>query len=1052
MTRAEVSKGRIQRFLTDENNYTSDGTYIDPESRNFPQTRSCARCRSYKYRLYHPGRLLYPMKQTVKRGDLSGFKRITWEQALEGIAKKHKAVLDKYGVDGIYSIYAWGAATGQFQGASGGPLGAGGAGGAGGAALRYMGGAQSSYFGSYSTHQYRYFGVKYTGADENVNVNSVAKHANNVVFWGDNTPSTVNPSSYGNIRAIEDMKKRNPAAQAYYVGPEFSDGGVVMADNWIVSKPFTDPALIAGMIYHMLENTFDLTTGQIKSEPWLDVNYLDTMVYGFFDSPEYGLNDTSGEIDASPSHAGDRVVPAVPAGRSYCSWILGNNDSAQTYSALGASGNYTAARFAADADMKRWAPCSYEVKGVSGGAGSDYLTKQDYRTPKTPEWASAITGVPVETIKKLAEVYALNGPVTSTWSGGQQKQADGIANLFALQSLHVVTKNVGKKGAGVIWHITPSVIKDSGALKIKVDHPDVARFPNMEKALASCTAWHTVIKMAFAKELADNGYIAKYIPNYQKGTDTTDSVYWDDGGTKTFIKWKRNPDTGAIETYSDGGDTFYKWDGYDEGLPPVVSGIRLMYNTGGNIFINQHENSNDSKEMLEYLNLDDGSADTFCLVSFDNFMSPTVRWSDYVLPAATSWEQQDIMAPTNGTDFYIPQVITPPGESKPTWDFANELLKTYEKVDPSASGAARDFTGGVADKPVEAFVRDAFREACATPESPFYGMKWEEFIQKPFLPAKADDYTVPVPARMAFMDNYISADKTLPFVKPAVEGYYADTNEITDGGYGNEFSNTDGAPKSPRRFQTYSPVLVWQYENKFSKWHGYLQSGQRGQRHKDIEGDRFVIEIPVYYAYQDYFMEAYGGKDNLNDLSFLLTTTHDRYRSHSSMAENPMLRELTHRVPGRDAKGNYRQANDYNDYSMPPSQAFAVNEGGVIPELNRTIGEGGEVTAENKDIASYSEIWINDTDGRELIGLEDGDLVQVENPIGAVRCVARLTKRCARGFVGLHQGCWYDPRTIDGKLVDVGGNCNTLMASQPSRIDHGNGQQSAMVKITKVNY
>jgi anaerobic dimethyl sulfoxide reductase subunit A len=96
---------------------------------------------------------------------------------------------------------------------------------------------------------------------------------------------------------------------------------------------------------------------------------------------------------------------------------------------------------------------------------------------------------------------------------------------------------------------------------------------------------------------------------------------------------------------------------------------------------------------------------------------------------------------------------------------------------------------------------------------------------------------------------------------------------------------------------------------------------------------------------------------------------------------------------------------------------------------------------------------MNPTDATEK-GIEDGNLVQVENPIGAVRCVAHLSKRCARGYVDLHQGCWYDPRPLPNSYghdsVDVGGNCNTLMASQPSRVDHGNGQQSAMVKIFKV--
>lgn len=1075
VTRGEVSNGKILRFLTDENQYTSDGTYIDPESRNFPQTRSCARCRGYKYRLYHPGRLKYPLKQTSKRGDLSGFIRISWDQAAKEIATKHKAVLDEYGADGIYSIYAWGAATGQYQGASGGPLGAGGAGGAGGAALRYMGGTQGSYFGSYSTHQYRYFGVSYTGADEQVNANAVANYSKNVVLWGDNKLSTSNPTSYGYIKAMEDMKKRDANAKVYFIGPEFSDGAVTMADEWIVSKPYTDPALVAGMIYHMLDNTFDLTTGDVKQNAWLDVDYLDTLVYGFFDSPQYGLTEATGDIDATSAYAGDRVVGAVEAGKSYVSWILGNNDNAPTYSA-GTTTSYTAQQFSGT-DTKRWAPCSITA---TAGTGTQYKTKQNYQTAKTPAWASGITGVPEQTIKDLAQLYAQGGPIAATWSGGQQKQADGIANLYAVQALHIVTKNVGTYGAGFLWTISASVVADAGAL-----NPSPTRtydlgngtIPNMKKAEASCTAWHTAIKMAYMDELKSTsggkqGYTAQYIPNWDiTNAQTGDGdIYWDDGGTKTFVQWRRNAD-GTIKIYQDDqGNEFYDWEGRTgtsgasdahDGTP-VMSGIRLLYNTGGNIFINQHENSNDSREMLECLTLNDYSEpNTFCLVSFDNFMSPTPRWSDYVLPAATSWEQQDIMAPTMGSRFYVPQLTTPPGESKPTWDFAIALLKAYGKLDPDAADAVYDFTGGLAGKTinsVEKIVKTAFLSASTTITSPYYGKKWDQFLLDPYLPAKPDDDTVSKPTNLSLIDAYKRLDASGKMNAFVTSTNKVTTNEVVGsvGGYGNEFYNTDDAPVASFRFQVYSRVLTWQYENRFSKYHGWLWNKGTaqslvGQKHTDLEGDRFVQEIPLYYAYEDYYMEAYGynTQAGLGGLNFLLTTTHDRYRSHSSMSENPMMRELTHRVPGRDANGKYKQGNDYGDYAMGPDKAFAVNGGGTFPPLNRRINADGTVDSQYKDIASYSEIWMNKSDGTAM-GLLDGDLVQVENPIGAVRCVTRLTNRCAKGFVGLHQGCWYDPREIGGSTVDVGGNCNTLMASQPSRIDHGNGQQSAMVKITKV--
>jgi anaerobic dimethyl sulfoxide reductase subunit A len=84
----------------------------------------------------------------------------------------------------------------------------------------------------------------------------------------------------------------------------------------------------------------------------------------------------------------------------------------------------------------------------------------------------------------------------------------------------------------------------------------------------------------------------------------------------------------------------------------------------------------------------------------------------------------------------------------------------------------------------------------------------------------------------------------------------------------------------------------------------------------------------------------------------------------------------------------------------------------------------------------------------ESKGISDGDLIQVENPIGAVRVIARVTDRCIRGHMNLHQGSWYDPNPIDG--VDDGGCANTLMSCIPSRYDCGNSQQFAYVRVKKI--
>ena len=90
---------------------------------------------------------------------------------------------------------------------------------------------------------------------------------------------------------------------------------------------------------------------------------------------------------------------------------------------------------------------------------------------------------------------------------------------------------------------------------------------------------------------------------------------------------------------------------------------------------------------------------------------------------------------------------------------------------------------------------------------------------------------------------------------------------------------------------------------------------------------------------------------------------------------------------------------------------------------------------------------VNDKDCDRL-GLRDGDIIEMRNPVGAVRVSVKRTKRAAKGYIALHQGAWYDPDPNDG--VDDGGCANTLMCTRGSRLDHGNGQQSAMVSIKKV--
>jgi anaerobic selenocysteine-containing dehydrogenase len=82
-----VQNGKVTRVEGDKNH-------------PFNQGRLCAKGLAISQYIYHPDRVLYPLKRIGERGE-GKWQRITWDEAYDTIEKKLKDIRDKYGAESV---------------------------------------------------------------------------------------------------------------------------------------------------------------------------------------------------------------------------------------------------------------------------------------------------------------------------------------------------------------------------------------------------------------------------------------------------------------------------------------------------------------------------------------------------------------------------------------------------------------------------------------------------------------------------------------------------------------------------------------------------------------------------------------------------------------------------------------------------------------------------------------------------------------------------------------------------------------------------------------
>ncbi|MCC7449320.1 MAG: molybdopterin-dependent oxidoreductase [Anaerolineae bacterium] len=240
----------------------------------------------------------------------------------------------------------------------------------------------------------------------------------------------------------------------------------------------------------------------------------------------------------------------------------------------------------------------------AGNSYKEYILGTVDKQPKTPEWAEAITGVPRETIIKLAREFGSVKPAMLYQGYGIQRRAYGESVVFAGISLAVITGNAGVLGGHASGMAAEPVGPVGGGF---------ATGKNAVTAMVPRYKWHELMYRATEMTPADDGVV-----------------------------------------------------GLPKDMTKLPTNVKFLWEVAGQSILNQHGNIN-----LVASKLADESLVEFIIVQ-DQFMTPSAKYADLLLPACT-WMETDGIAKNwkhGSTTINMPKVIEPMYESKSDYQIA----------------------------------------------------------------------------------------------------------------------------------------------------------------------------------------------------------------------------------------------------------------------------------------------------------------------------------------------------------------------------------------------
>jgi len=384
--------------------HVREGKVVRTTARDMPDTkynRICARGVTQPGRIYSDERLKYPMRRTGKRGS-GEFERISWDEAIKEIAEKWMSYTKEFGPNSMAMFTG----SGNFAVCNG--VGFGSA----SARFRNIVGA-SAVPTNVDAAVGRMAGIV-TGMNLYGNNNGPDDYLNSKTFicWG-SSPTISQPQI---MHFILEAKERGTK---YIVIDPAYNANTAKADWHIPVNPSTDGALAFGVLVEIL------------AQGWIDAAFLRSSTEAPFLVKEDGkllrmsdLGVKPIEGDVNPATGKPTIIDPIAV------WDEVQNEGV----AIGEAKT----------------PALENIPLINGlSVKTQFEIVKEAVSGWTIEKASELSGVPVDSIKELARVYAQDGPVNTYTLFGCNHYLNGHYNYWPIWSIGLLTGNCGKLGAGL---------------------------------------------------------------------------------------------------------------------------------------------------------------------------------------------------------------------------------------------------------------------------------------------------------------------------------------------------------------------------------------------------------------------------------------------------------------------------------------------------------------------------------------------------------------------------------------------------------------------------